>query len=244
MQRRFLKIVLGVIVLLFISTVTLRAQVSSFRLKEADSLYQDKKYTQSLEHYRTILSQREYSPAMLLKMAYIQEGLNHIGQALYYLNLYYLVTNDKSVLGKMEEVATRYNLEGYENTDTDRVLSFYRDYYFHISLALAVVALFLVSLAFSIQRKGQRPVASGIFTFLVLLTLFFHINWGGEISMGIVGSSNAFLMDGPSPGASVIDVVDEGHRVEIVGKKDVWLQVLWNGEVAYIKESNLLPVRL
>ena len=42
---------------------------------------------------------------MLLKMAYIQEGLNHVGQALYYLNLYYLASKDKSVLGKMEELA-------------------------------------------------------------------------------------------------------------------------------------------
>ncbi len=62
--------------------------------------------------------------------------------------------------------------------------------------------------------------------------------------MGIIGNSNTFLMDGPSPGSSVVDIVEEGHRVEIVGKKDVWLQVLWNGEVAYVREGNMLPVRL
>lgn len=244
MQSRFLKFLLGVIFLLAISPFSLQAQISIHRLKEADSLYQQKKYTQSIDHYQTILKQREYTPAMLLKMAHIQEGLNHVGSALYYLNLYYIASNDKSVLGKMEELATRFNLEGYENTDADRVLSFYRDYHFHITLALAVIALFFVSFAFSIKRKGQRPVTPSVFTFLVLLLLFFHINWGGKISLGIISASNTFLMDGPSPGASVVAVVDEGHRVEIVGKKDVWLQVLWNGEVTYIKEGNLLPVRL
>ncbi len=231
-------------VLLFIYQSGLHAQISSHRLKEADSLYIQKKYTESIEHYQTILRQHEYTPAMLLKVAYIQEGLNHVGQALYYLNLYYLATKDKSALSKMEELATRYNLEGYESTDEELALSFYHKYHFDITLGLTVVALFLVSLAYSIKRKGQRPIASSIFTFLVLLTLFFHVNLGGKISMGIVGSSNSYLMDGPSPGASVVEVVEEGHRVEIVGKKDIWLQVLWNGEVAYIKEGNLLPVRL
>jgi uncharacterized protein YgiM (DUF1202 family) len=51
-------------------------------------------------------------------------------------------------------------------------------------------------------------------------------------------------MEGPSPGSGVVEIVDEGHRVEIVGKKDVWLQVLWNGEVAYVREGSMLPVRL
>jgi hypothetical protein len=39
-------------------------------------------------------------------------------------------------------------------------------------------------------------------------------------------------------------VLSEGHRIEITGKKDVWLQVEWNGQVAYVREGNLLAVRL
>src|SRR5688572_21789201 len=130
MQSWVLKIVVSVSILFSVSATPIVAQVSGHRLKQADSLYLDKKYTQSLEHYQTILNQNEYTPAMLLKMAHIQEGLNRIGQALYYLNLYYLASNDKTVLTKMEELATRYNLEGYENTDADRALSFYHDYHF------------------------------------------------------------------------------------------------------------------
>jgi hypothetical protein len=244
MQSRVLKFVVGVMILFLGVEFTAQAQVSGYRLKQADSLYLDKKYTQSLDHYQTILRQHEYTPAMFLKMAYIQEGLNHVGQALYYLNLYYVASNDKTVLGKMEELAKRYNLEGYEISDADQAWSFYRDYHFHITLVIAVMALFFVALAFSIKRKGQRPMGSTIITVILLLGLFFHVNIGGKISMGIIGASNTFLMKGPSPGSSVVEIVNEGHRVEIVGKKDVWLQVLWNGEVAYVKEGNLLPVRL
>ena len=51
-------------------------------------------------------------------------------------------------------------------------------------------------------------------------------------------------MQGPSPGAPLVEIVNEGHRVEIIGKKDVWVEVLWEGEPAYIKEGNLLTVEL
>lgn len=244
MQRQVLKIVGYVLGLVLGGSGVVRAQITVHRLQEADSLYQQKKYTQSAEHYETILSQHEYTPAMLLKVAYIKEGLNQVGPALYYLNLYYLATNDKSVEAKMEELAARYNLTGYESTDADRVLSFYRDYHFYITVTAAALVIFLVSVSFSIRRRGKRPMLSGVFTLVFLIAFFVHLNWGRDISLGIIGSSNTFLMKGPSPGASVVDVVKEGHRLEIVGKKDVWLQVLWNGEVAYIRENNLLPVRL
>ena len=71
MQSRVLKIVVGGVILFFAHIAPSLGQVSGFRLQQADSLYIDKKYIQSLEHYKTILSQDQYTPAMLLKMAYI-----------------------------------------------------------------------------------------------------------------------------------------------------------------------------
>ena len=79
---------------------------------------------------------------------------------------------------------------------------------------------------------------------VVLIALLFHVNMGGKADLGIVGNSHTFLMAGPSPGAPLVEIVNEGHRVEIVGKNDVWIQVLWNGEKAFVKEGNLLPVGL
>ena len=51
-------------------------------------------------------------------------------------------------------------------------------------------------------------------------------------------------MDGPSAGASVVDVVGDGHRVEVLGKNDVWLKIRWDDDVAYVKETAIRPVRL
>lgn len=243
MQRRVLKILI-ILLPLILSAPALVAQVSTFRLQQADSLYEKKQYTQSLEHYQSILEQKQYTPAMLLKMAYIEEGLNRVGQALYYLNLYYLASNDKLVLEKMDELAAKYNLDGYDNSDTEIALSFYHDYQLPISITLSVLAIFFLSLLFFWKKKGKRFIATGILLFAVITLLFVHINIGGKISTGIIGEPNSYLMDGPSAGASVISVVEEGHRVEIVGKTDVWFEIRWNGNRAFIKDNSLLPVRL
>ena len=243
MQRQVLKIV---IILLALSSAgpALFAQVSSFRLQQADSLYEKKQYVQSLDHYRSILDQKQYSPAMLLKMAYIEEGLNRVGQALYYLNLYYLASNDKLVLEKMDELAAKYNLDGYKSSEADVAISFYHDYDFQLSLTLAVLSIFLLSLLFYWRKKTNRPIATATVLFIVLVLFGVHLNFGSKISTAIVGESNTYLMDGPSAGASVVSVIEEGHRVEVVGKTDVWYEVKWNENTVYVRDHDLLMVEL
>jgi hypothetical protein len=245
MQRPRLKILLASIVLIITSFNIVSAQTSSFRLKTADSLFQLQRYTQSFEHYSEIMTQKQYTPAMLLKMAYIQEGLGNIGKAMYYLNLYFLETNDKAVQEKMEELAEKNNLEGYETTDADRAFTFYRDYYPRVTYAMAALVIFFLSLLFYTRLKlRQKPVVSGIFLTLFLLLFFVHLNFGGRISTGILSSTRNYIMDGPSPGASLIEIAGDGHKVEMLGKKDVWVIIRWNGEVAYVRENTVLPIQL
>jgi hypothetical protein len=244
MQRPYLKF-LAVSIILTLSTFHSLAQTSLFRLKTADSLFQAKRYTQSLEHYEEILKQKQYSPAMLLKMAYIYEGLNQIGSAMYYLNLYYIATNDKSVTGKIDELATKYNLEGYEATDRDRFWTFYLDNHLYISLALTAVMILLLSVMYHTRVKvHSRPIGSAIAAVIVAFALFAHQQYGSQRSRGIISDATTYLMDGPSAGASVIAVVSDGHRVDVIGKKDVWMKIRWEDEVAYVKEHALRPVRL
>jgi len=242
MQRHLLKI-LTILLLLLPITSSVFAQISAFRLHQADSLYEKKQYVESLDHYQTILKQQQYSSSMLLKMAFIEEGLNRIGQALYYLNLYYLASNDKFALEKMEELAAKYRLGGYETSETDQLLSFYQDNQLQISVALAVVAIFLLSLAFYSRKKGKRPIASGIGVLVTVVILLLHINMG-SYSSAIIGEPNVFLMSGPSAGASVVSVIEAGHRVRVTGKVDVWYEVQWNESTVYVRDNDVLVVSL
>ncbi len=221
------------------------AQTSGFRLKTADSLYVAKRYTQSFELYQSILKQGEYTPSMLLKMAFIQEGLNHVGQAMYYLNLYFIASRDQAALDKMEELANKYNLEGYKTSDADRFLSFYHDYHLWISAGLAAIAIFLLSLMFYISfRRKERPIASVVVLTIFLVAFGVHLYFGDRVSSGIITSPKTYVMDGPSSAASVIQVVSDGNRVEVIGKKDVWLKVKWFDQTGYIRQNNLQMVEL
>lgn len=244
MQRRFLKILLILSASIFFLHHQGFGQVSSYRLRQADSLFLAKRYTQSMELYRSIFAQNEYTPAMLLKMAYIEEGLNQTGQALYYLDLYYHATRNKSALEKMEELAGKYKLEGYQQTDGSRILVYYQDHHFNISVFLAVIIFFLFSLAFYLKKVKRNPIPSFVIVITLLILFGVHSNFGEQLTTAIISNSGTYLMDGPSPGASVVSVVGAGHRVEIVGRNDVWIKILWQGKTAYIKEGNLLPVTL
>ncbi|MDQ2657905.1 MAG: SH3 domain-containing protein [Bacteroidota bacterium] len=235
--------------LIFILTCTIftpvAAQTSGFRLQTADSLFQAKRYTQSLEHYEEILRQHQYTPAMLLKMAYINEGLNRRGSAMYYLNLYHIATGDEDVLKEIDELATKFNLRGYEITDSDRFRTFYHNYRLPISLSLAALMIFFLCLMFYIRtRLHKKPIGPAITLAAISLLLLAHLYYGNNRSSAIIAANTTYIMDGPSAGASVVDIVSDGHRVQILGKKDVWMKIRWDDQVAYVKENAVRPVRL
>src|SRR5882762_7573316 len=102
--RKYLIAFLGVAMVCF----SLQAQPNAY-LQKADELYKKKQFTQSFELYEQLFHQGKSSPAMLLKMAYIQEGLGHISRTLYYLTLYYKETRDERVLAKIDEIASNNN---------------------------------------------------------------------------------------------------------------------------------------
>ncbi len=220
------------------------AQENNTDLALADSLFAEKKYTQSFDIYHRLLeSERRVSPAMLLKMAYIKEGLGDYSNALYYLNLYYLRTNNKRALRKMEDVAKKYDLLGYQYTDQDFFLNIFYRHYSSIVLVLGGVLLVLLSyMIYKKRRLHERPGFSLFYTIITLLLLFYIVNFGKPYHQGIIIHPDTYLMKGPSAGSELITIADQGHRVRVLGKKDVWIKVEWKDEEAYIRESNLLQI--
>ena len=212
---------------------------------KADSLFHLKQYTQSLEIYQSLYAQKLYSPSMLLKMAYIQEGLGHLAQSMYYLNLYYLVTRDPQALNKLEDVAAKNRLEGYGSSDAIRLVTLLKENHNNVTLSLAAVCLFLLALAsFQKIKKHQRPVIPAAFLSFFLALLFANTWFNSGTAQGIVSNSFTYLMEGPSAGSSVVSIIGEGHRLEILGKKDVWLKVKWTDKEVYVRETELLKIRI
>jgi tetratricopeptide (TPR) repeat protein len=249
MQKRVLKIVItaAVFVSCLIASNPSFAQdaVFGYRLKMADSLFTQKQYTQSLELYREIFTQQSYSPAMLLRMAYIEEGLGQNPMALYYINLYYELTHDETALSKMEDMAVRYNLTGYEASRTDHARALVAEAKPAIITALTAICILLVAIMiYTVKKKKVKPFISFSFLILTTLLLVTFTNRNLNPVNGITLNAPAYLMSGPSPAATVVGIVTDGHRLPIRDRQDVWVKVKWRDGYAYLKENQVLEVKL
>lgn len=245
MQRGYLKFLALTAILIMFFSVQAFSQTSSHRLRTADSLFQAKRYMQSFQHYEEMLKQNQFTPSMLLKMAFIKEGLLQIGESMYYLNLYFIATHDDAALDKMKELATKFNLEGYEASETDKLLTNYYDNYNYISVAILALLVFAFALTFYTRfRLKRKPVVSFTLVAFFGATLFIHLFYGERIQTGIITNASTYLMAGPSAAANVVEIIKDGHKVEVIGQKDVWLKIKWAGDIAYVKKNTVVPIRL
>ena len=210
MQKGLCKILL--FTALACSTTAFAMPVAPQTLKKADSLYTAKQYTQAFELYNSLYANGNYSAAMLLKMAYIHEGLGHLGESLFYLNLYYLASDDPQALRKMEELAEKNHLEGYAMSETTQVFSWLQENYFSFALVLASLNLLLLAVMFYQHTKLKvKPLFAGFSLLLLTFLLYAHVNFSKEARFGIVAQTDTYLMSGPSAAASVVAIVGESR---------------------------------
>jgi tetratricopeptide (TPR) repeat protein len=226
-------------VLIYYSSVVYGSEKNLNILHKADSLFEKKQYTESLEFYEELIRNNFYTPKMLIRLSLIKEGLGDYTYALYYLNLYYTQIPDRSVLKKMDELASHHNLEGYHYNDRIFFISLYDQYHSYIVIAfLGTSGLFLIYLYVKRREKegmGLRP----LFFMFILGAVYFISNYNVFPEKGIV-SSDAPLMSAPSAGAERIGMIRKGHRVTVQKSEDIWLRIKWNDQTAYIRENNML----
>lgn len=229
-----------IFILLLSSTFSTYSQSSNIALTLADSLFKSQKFTQSFELYDSVYHLKKATPAMLLKMAYIKEGLGDFTLAQYYLNEYYLATNNDQALTKMENLAKEKNLKGYETNDLNFILSLYYKHFQWLILGVFTIALVLfIFFMIQLRKFKQVPPVTSIFLVATVVVLFVIINFGKTYNKALIIKNNTFVMEGPSAGADIINVIGKGNKISIHGKKDVWLQINLDGEVGYVKSNNV-----
>ncbi len=218
---------------------------SAINLAKADSLFSARQFTQAADLYQAVFQDHHYSPAMLLKMAFIHEGLGHLGESMYYLNLYHLVSNDVQAQKKMEELAEKNQLEGYESDASTKIYGWLQEHYLPLTAILASLNILLLALL--IQNRRRRLAGPGGILFALALTLtllFLQVNYSKQTRRGIVTHAPTFLMSGPSAGSSVVSIIGEGHQLHIKGQQDVWLKVEWKEKEVYVRNFLVRGVAL
>lgn len=213
----------------------------SQQLQKADSLFELKKYTESFEIYAQLLDEEQKaSPKMLLKMAFIKEGLGDYSNALYYLNVYYLKTSDKQARTKMKDIAEEHSLLGFVINDSDFFLNLLNKYKLILAYSiLGLSAIFLLIILYQKFGSKTRPVAFSLI-FVVLQVMFFYVlNYSDNTNQAIIVEGNSYLMSGPSSGSDFVEVVEKGHRVKTFEEHGPWLEILWNDQKVYIKKNKV-----
>lgn len=238
------KFIYFIFILLFSYPQALAQQpdLSQPQLRQADQLFAKKKYMESLAVYEDLFqASHQASPSMLMKMAYIYEALGDYTQALYYLNLHYVYRPSHAALVQMENIAQQHRLQGYERSDLDIFKALYHRYFMYISSFLLFICLFAYG-ALAYRRILKEPISPRypIILMTILALVFFLIIFSNESTKAIIKLDNTYLMNAPSAGANVLAKVSQGHRVEVLGRQDVWTKIIWKNQEAFIKESQLL----
>lgn len=144
----------------------------------------------------------------------------------------------------MEELAKKHRLQGYSASQSWQVSLLFKKYYDIILKVLLSIAILLFAILIYLKRKKMNPMPVAISLSVFLALLFFHVNFSQNKNSGIVHHNSTYLMSGPSAGSSVVEIIDEGHLLDILDKKDIWIRTKWMNQDVYVKEDQILVVEL
>lgn len=222
---------------------TVRAADPKAILLSADSLFEQKRYTEALSQYEEALSGGLYSPRMLLRMVYITENAGSYAEALYYLNLLYYRQADRRLWLKMSELAAEHQLAGYEQQDLEYLSVLYQQYKYWLLWPLWIGGGLLLWLAFRLKSQ-QRGYMAPLWLLMVGLAVHFYLHHAAFRQDRGILVAEAYIMDGPSAAARLIGKASPGHRVTLGASQDIWQQIEWEGRSAFVRTHHLRRLSL
>lgn len=226
-------------IILFVFTQSFNCQANTLGLQKADSLFNTNNYQEAMTVYKNLLQHDEvFSPAMLLKMAYISEGKGDFSNASFYLAKYYDINPNPKVITKIKTLTEQQNLIGYELTDWDRFFKFTTDLQQEITLIFLGILLISLMLLLIFKQKANKPKYY-IPSLILILLVFVSNNFLKQSATGIVTGSPTIIMDKPTAGGKLIKNVDPGHRVIIKSSKDIWYEIEWGKQKAFVKKESI-----
>ncbi len=217
---------------------SIHCQADVPRLMIADSLFNQRSYKEAMEIYEVNFESGIYSTSMLLKMAFIAEGIGDSERATLYLSKYYDLSPNPQTISKIKTLTGQAELAGYEVSDGMRFVLFLVEYK---EIIVGGLTLFLIMSLIGLWSP-RKKLNEGRFygPSIVLIGLIFATNnFLNGPSTGLVTSSPTLIRSKPSAGGDFIELVEPGHRVTIKSSKDIWYEIEWKDQIAYIKKENV-----
>ena len=227
---------LSIFFLLFLQSIHCQANVP--QLLVADSLFQQRSYTEAMEIYHLNFQMGIYSPSMLLKMSFISEGIGDKENATLYLSKYYDLSPNPQTITKIKSLTGQTELVGYEVSDGMRFVLFLVE--FKEVIVGALTLILILSLVF-LWAKGNKLTEARFYwpSVLLIALIFATNNFLKAQNAALVTNSPTLIVSEPSAGGEMVDLVEPGHRVKIRASKDIWYEVEWKEKIAYIRKDNV-----
>lgn len=210
-------------------------------LNLADSLFTIGRYSEAQNIYeKNFENTKKYNPNLLLKLSFLAEKSNDPAKSLYYLSILTQKKPTVKLLEKMSQVASEYRLDGYRFNDYSYFLVFYRRYGGYIPILLLTLGLYVVVVMFMKAKSGDFiPKRHKWAVTLYLVALFGLLNIPNNYQTGVVRKEITYVRSFPSSASPVIDQISKGNKLTIIGNRDQWHRVLWQGEIVFIRQSDL-----
>ena len=228
----------------FISTVLLLVSFNTFsqelELKDADSLFYNENYAKSKKIYDSIFYiNKFYSESMLLKMAMIEEKLNNYEKSIYYLSIIQRENNDNLIQEKINQIASKNQLETYNLSDIVYLNVFFLKYKSKLlSILIILISVIFAANVFLILKKNKPNFFLKGFYILSFLTLII-INYSVP-RIGIVSDNNTFIMNEPSSASDVFMIISKGEMLSITNNNiEAWYEVSIENKKKFIRKKNL-----
>ncbi len=231
------------IILLIVSkTVSAFSPDVKQHLSEADSLFTLQEYTSAISIYDDIYQSGYISPQMALKMAYIYEGLEDYTNTLFFLKSYHALTHDAKVLEKMERLASKHNLSGYQVSDESLIMNYIlgnRSTILYIIGAIALVTLVAIILL-TAEKKTFNPVLYFFFLTLLLFGAVYNIQLFSN-RQGIIYQPT-YVMSDPSAASELVAILPAGNQVNIRRNNGIWVHIKSADTTGYIRNHQIKPI--
>ncbi|WP_366938378.1 SH3 domain-containing protein [Algoriphagus sp.] len=207
-------------------------------IERADSLFQIRSYKEAMEIYQQNYQLGIYSPAMLLKMSFISEGIGDKELATLYLSKYYDLSPNTQTISKIKNLTGQSNLVGYEVSDAERFILFLVEYK---EILVGTLAVFLLISLIMLWINGSKVPEARYYwpSFFLIILIFITNNFLNAPRTALITQSPTIIVSKPSAGGEFVDRVEPGHRVKIKSSKDIWFEVEWKNRTAYIKKDNV-----
>lgn len=216
-----------------------QSDVNTF--KKADSLYKTDNFSQAEVLFEQALPSIE-KPAttLFLKLAFIKEKKGDFLKTLYYLNKAYQQEPNEKILSKLNEIAQLHELKGYELNDFNFLILFYKKYSGFLIGTMLILGIYIFYVLFTKRYKRHyTPFNQKIFLLIYLSGVALLLNLPDKYHQGIINHDGVLLRAEPSSVAPVVEMIDRGHRLNLIGGTDIWRRVYWKDKFLYLKESDI-----